>query len=117
MANEVSVAVIMSDELDKLISAVAQSWVDGIDTPPAMDEQCRAMLLQRTGEERLIMGCAMRDTARALVEASLRGQNPTATEAEIRKGVFLRLYGYEFDTPTRDKILAAIERAAKSVPH
>ena len=106
----------MSDELDKLISAAAQSWVDGIDTPPVMDEQYRAILMQRTGEERLIMGCAMRDTARALSEAPLRAHDPTATEAEIRKGVFLRFDGHEFDTPTGDKILAAIERAAKSAP-
>jgi hypothetical protein len=84
------------------------------DTPPEVDELYRAMLMRRTGEERLIMGCAMRDTARALVEASLREQNPLATEAEIRKGVFLRFYGHEFDPPTRDKILAAIERAAQA---
>ena len=86
------------------------------DTPPDVEERYRAMLMQRTGEERLIMGCAMRDTARALVEASLREQNPLATEAEIRKGVFLRFYGHEFDAATRDKILAAIEQAAKSGP-
>lgn len=42
------------------------------DTSPDMDARYRAMLMQRSGEERLIMGCAMRDTARALVEASLR---------------------------------------------
>ncbi|MDH4082956.1 MAG: hypothetical protein OEV99_04220 [Nitrospira sp.] len=35
------------------------------DTPPDIDERYRAMLMQRTGEERLKMGCAMRDTARA----------------------------------------------------
>ena len=40
------------------------------DTDPEIDERFRAMLLARTGEERLIMGCAMRDTSRALVEAS-----------------------------------------------
>lgn len=74
------------------------------------------MFVQRTGEERLIMGCAMRDTVRALVEASLRDQNPLATAAEILKGVFLRFYGHECDAPTRDKILAAIEQAAKSGP-
>ncbi len=68
--------------------------------------------MQRTGAERLIMGCAMRDTARAFVEASLREQNPEATEGDIRKGLFLRFYGHEFDTPTRAKILAAVERVA-----
>lgn len=84
------------------------------DTPPEVEERYRAMLMARTGEERLIMGCAMRDTARALVEASLREQTPNATDATIRKGLFLRFYGQEFDTETRAKILAAIESAAES---
>ena len=82
------------------------------DTPPEVEERYREMLMQRTGEERLKMGCAMRDTARRFVEASLREQNPLATEGEIRQGVFLRFYGHEFDGPTRDKILTAIEQAA-----
>lgn len=68
--------------------------------------------MQRTGEERLKMGRAMRDTARAFVEASLREKNPAATVAAIRQGLFLRLYGHEFDAPTRAKILTAIELAA-----
>jgi hypothetical protein len=85
------------------------------DTPPDIEERYRIMLMARTGEERLIMGCAMRDTARALVEASLREQTPNATEATIRKGLFLRFYGDEFDAETRAKILAAIESAAHSV--
>ncbi|MBH0183138.1 MAG: hypothetical protein HP490_16080, partial [Nitrospira sp.] len=70
---------------------------------------------QRTGEERLIMGCAMRDTARAFVEASLRAQDPQATVESIRKGLFLRFYGHEFDAESRAKILAAIESAAHPV--
>jgi hypothetical protein len=82
------------------------------DTPREVDERYRAMLMQRTGEERLIMGCAMRDTARAFVEASLREQDPQVTAATIRKGLFLRFYGHEFDEPTRDKILVAIGRTA-----
>ncbi|MDH5195182.1 MAG: hypothetical protein OEW32_15965 [Nitrospira sp.] len=83
------------------------------DTPPEIDERYRAMLMKRTGEARLKMGCAMRDTARAFVEASLREQDPQATMATIRKGLFLRFYGHEFDAPTRDKILTTIERAAE----
>ena len=85
------------------------------DTSAEMEERYRAMLLERTGEERLIMGCAMRDTARAFVEASLQAQNPQATEVDIRKGLFLRFYGHEFDAPTRARILAAIEHAASQL--
>ena len=58
------------------------------------------------------MGCAMRDSARAFVEVSLREQDPQATKVTIRKGLFLRSYGHEFDAPTRANILAAIEQAA-----
>jgi len=50
----------------------------------------------------------MGDTARALVKASLREQTPNVTEATIRKGLFLRFYGHEFEAETRAKILAAI---------
>lgn len=80
-----------------------------------MEERYRAMLMRRTGEARLIMGCAMRDTARAFVEASLRELDPQATAVTIRKGLFLRFYGHEFDEPTCQKILAGIEQATHSV--
>ncbi len=82
------------------------------DTSTDMEQRYHVMLMQRTGEERLIMGCAMRDTARAFVEASLREHDPQATVEAIRKGLFLRFYGHEFDPETRAKILAAIESAA-----
>jgi len=82
------------------------------DTPREIDERYRAMLMQRSGEERLMMGCAMRETARALVEASILEQNPHATVGALHTGVFLRFYGHEFDPETRAKILAAIEIAA-----
>jgi len=84
------------------------------DTSPDMDERYRALLMQRTGEERLIMGCAMRDTARTLVEASLREKDPQLSAANLRRGVFLRFYGHEFDPETRAKILTAIEQAANT---
>jgi hypothetical protein len=108
----------VSDELDVLKAVAADlegagvsSGMDMSDTPPEIDERYRAMLMQRTGEERLIMGCAMRDTARALVEAYLRERDPEATDVTIRKGLFLRFYGHEFDAESRTKILAAIEVA------
>ena len=85
------------------------------DTPPEMEARYRDMLMQRSGEERLKMGCVMRETARALVEASIREQDPQATPEAVRKGLFLRFYGHEFDAESRAKILAAIESATHSV--
>ena len=85
------------------------------DTPPEMDARYQDLLMQRSGEERLMMGCAMRETARALVEASIREQYPQATLETIRKGLFLRFYGHEFDADSRTKILAAIESTTHPV--
>ena len=85
------------------------------DTPPEMDARYQTMLMQRSGEERLTMGCAMRETARALVEASILEQDPKATPEAVRKGLFLRFYGHEFDADSREKILAAIESASYPV--
>jgi hypothetical protein len=85
------------------------------DTSPEMDVRYRDMLMQRSGEERLTMGCAMRETARALVEASILEQDPQAAPETVRKGLFLRFYGHEFDTDSREKILAAIESASHPV--
>jgi hypothetical protein len=85
------------------------------DTSPEMDARYQDMLMQRSGEERLMMGCAMRETARTLVEASIREQDPQATIETVRKGIFLRFYGHEFDTDSRTKILAAIESVTHPV--
>jgi hypothetical protein len=85
------------------------------DTSPEMDARYRAMLMQRSGEERLAMGCAMRETVRALVEASIREQDPQATPGAVRKGLFLRFYGHEFDADSREKILVAIESTSYPV--
>jgi hypothetical protein len=85
------------------------------DTTPEVDARYGDMLMQRSGEERLKMGCAMRETARAFVEASIRKQDPQATPEAVRKGLFLRFYGHEFDAESRAKILAAIESATHPV--
>ena len=85
------------------------------DTPPEMNARYQDMLMQRSGEERLMMGCAMRETVRALVEASIREQDPQATPETVRKGLFLRFYGHEFDADSRRKILAAIESTTHPV--
>ena len=85
------------------------------DTSPEMDARYRMLLMQRSGEDRLKMGCAMRETVRAFVEASIREQDPQATPETVRKRLFLRFYGHEFDGDSRAKILAAIESATTPV--
>jgi hypothetical protein len=60
------------------------------DTPPDIERQYREMLLQRSGEERLKMGCSMHATAQALVRASMFEAQPATTSVELRQALFLR---------------------------
>jgi len=112
----------MSDELDVLKSVTAQlegpSISDGgvmKDTSPDLESRYRAMIMERSGEERLKMGCSMFDAAKALMQAGILDQNPHASPAEIRRGLFMQLYGHELDVESRVKILAAIESTSHPV--
>ena len=78
------------------------------DTSTEVMERYRAMLLARSGEERLKMGASMNATARALIRASVLAKDPQASPATLRRALFLRLYGHEFDAATREKILARL---------
>jgi hypothetical protein len=112
----------MSDELDVLQSVTAQLEGTGIsdggimnDTSPEMESRYRTMIMERSGEERLKMGCSMFDAAKAMMQAGILDQNPHASPAEIRRALFTQLYGHEFDADIREKILAAIESASHPV--
>lgn len=82
------------------------------DTSPEMESRYRAMIMERSGEERLKIGCSMFDAAKALMRAGILDKNPHASPGQIRRALFMQLYGHEFDVDSRTKILAAIEFAA-----
>ena len=112
----------MSDELEVLQLVTAQLEGAGIseggamnDTSPDIESHYRAMIMERSGEERLKMGCSMFDAAKAMMQAGILDQNPHASHAEIRRALFTQLYGHEFDADSREKILAAIESASHPV--
>lgn len=93
------------------------------DTPPEVMQRYRAMLLARSPEERLKMGCSMGATARILVRASVLAHDPQASPAAVRRALFLRLYGDEFPTVEQERILerlgqeeALVVRSTKPVP-
>ena len=78
------------------------------DTPPEVMQKYRAMLLGRSPEERLKMGCSMYATARLLVRASVLAQDPHASPAAVRRALFLRFYGHEFHPVEQEKILVRL---------
>lgn len=78
------------------------------DTSPAIEERYRAMLMARSGEERLRMGDSMYAAARALVIASVLERDPSVSPAALRQALFLRFYGHEFDAAGRERILTRL---------
>ncbi len=72
------------------------------------------MLLARPGEERLTMGCSMHAMAQELVRASVLAKFPLASPAALRRELFLRFYGGEFDPEARDRILQALDAESPS---
>jgi len=80
------------------------------DTPEAVQNFYRTLFMRRSGSERLQMGCAMFDTARTFVRASLRGC--TSNDAALRVHLFVRTYGGDFDAETVERISVWL-----SMPH
>lgn len=78
------------------------------DTSPEMEARYRAMLLARSPQERLRMADSMFSSARRLVVASVLAADPAASPAAVRRGLFLRFYGHEFDTAVRARIVARL---------
>jgi len=78
------------------------------DTSEAMDRRYRDLLLKRSGEERLKMGFSMYASAQAMVRASVLADRPSASAFALKRVVFLRFYGQDFDSAERKRILRAL---------
>ena len=79
------------------------------DTSPEMERRFRAMLLARTGAERLKMGCEMHQCAQMLVRASVLAKHPQATPADLRRALLLRFYGQDFSPDRLRAVSSALE--------
>lgn len=81
------------------------------DTAAAVSRRYRELLMQRSGEERLRMGCRMFAAARALARASLGDPDGSDRSPDMRAELFLRTYASDFDAATRARIAARLRRA------
>ena len=78
------------------------------DTHPDVAGRFRNLMMSKTGQERLLMGCSMYDAAKEIVRSSIYNNHPGITEVEMRKEIFLRFYGQEFSRIEREKIILAL---------
>jgi hypothetical protein len=79
------------------------------DTPPEIEQMVRRMMMERSNEERFLMGVWMFEAARKMILASIPSDLP---EAERRVRFFQRVYA---DSPLAkdEKVLAAIRSYRK----
>ena len=76
------------------------------DTHPEVAARFRDLMMARSNEQRLLMGCSMYDTAKQIVQSAVRSQRPAITPEEMKKEIFLRFYGRQFSRADREKILS-----------
>ena len=78
------------------------------DTHPEIAVRFRDLMMSKTGQERLLMGCSMYDTAKRIVLNSICNRQPKITDAELKREIFLRFYGQEFSESDRKKYLSVL---------
>ncbi len=79
------------------------------DTHPKVAEEFQRLMMAKSGEERLKMGCSMFDAAKKIVASSIKEQDPKISPQELKEEIFLRFYGQEFTEPVKKKILKALK--------
>ena len=79
------------------------------DTDPKVAERYTAMLMSRSGVERMKMGSSMFQTARALMIAGLRAEG--VAEEDMKVAIFLRTYGDQFTEEQKARICAKLRAA------
>ena len=83
------------------------------DTSDRMEKEYAAILMRRSGQERLKMGCSMYDMAKEMVRNSILNDNPELTEGELKEKIFLRFYGLDFSQSQKRKIMASLRGQAR----
>ncbi len=78
------------------------------DTHPEIAVRYRELMMRKSGEQRLLMGCSMYDTAKQIVRSAIHNSHPDITDAEMKREIFLRFYGHEFSPPDREKLISAL---------
>ena len=78
------------------------------DTHPEIDVRYRELMMRKSGQQRVVMGCSMYDTAKQIVRSAIYNSRPGITDAEIKREIFLRFYGPEFSQTDREKYLLVL---------
>jgi hypothetical protein len=72
---------------------------------PEMDEKTREMIMQKTPEERIQMGCERFAEFRQSIIQDILRENPDISDSALRQEFFSKVYGHEYTKEELQKIL------------
>ncbi len=78
------------------------------DTSPEIEKKMIEMINRKSPMDRLKMGCSMYDLSKRLVTGALLESNPGITPTRLKRELFLRFYGNDFNSVQRAKVLEHI---------
>ncbi len=79
-------------------------------TTREMEYRMCEMIQAKLPIERLKMGCSMYETSKYLITRAILEDHPNISKVNLRKELFLRFYGSDFDPINREKILKHLEQ-------
>ena len=80
------------------------------DTTPEIEVKIRELIQAKTPSERAEMGCSMFETSKQLIIRFIKEEHPGISDAELKKQLFLKLYGDEFGPEQIVKIFEAFAK-------
>ena len=75
------------------------------DTHPMIAKKIKTLMKKKSGEERLMMGFSMFETAKKLAISSLFSKSNKRSHTDLRKAIFLRFYGNDLSPDVKKKVL------------
>ncbi len=78
------------------------------DTHPDIAVRFQNLMMLKSGEQRLLMGCSMYDTAKQIVRSSIYNKYPQISAGQMKKEIFIRFYGQDFSQADVEKILSVL---------
>lgn len=67
------------------------------------------LIMKKSPEERFLMGCSMFNASMQIVKSAVLRQYPRISESGMKKELFLKFYGMEFNAAQKSRILNELE--------
>lgn len=79
------------------------------DTTPDISHKVCEMIQMKSPIERLIMGSSMYETSKQLIIRAILENDPCISKADLRKEIFLKFYGNDYDLNQQEKIIKHLQ--------